>query len=316
MISRVCVSAGRINFQRLQHCFGNILTIVIMRKILQHLLRLTFIGACLFTLLIGGNYSSSFAGTKSDTPNLSGTIRVTGNGPEEHILRSLAQAFEDQHTEVSIDIFWHTNVKPVRTLELHESDIGITGFSVPHLRSTTVARDGIAVLTNFSNPVSELTKEQLAEVFSGKTRFWSQVFEEAPEMKIKLINRSNNQNIRQGFIQALGIKRIGRSAKVIESERHAINAVTGDLATIAFVSMSPSLRAREDGVAINLLFIDGVEPEYQTVLDKSYPIQRPVVFLTQLDPDSLVLAFEQFVLSAKGQRLIRKSGLYYPLSDE
>ena len=231
------------------------------------------------------------------------------------MLASLAQAFEEKHPEVSVDIFWHDNAKPIRTVELHEADIGVTGYKASHLRSTVVARDGIAVLTNFSNPISEMNLKQVADVFSGKIRFWSQVYEEAPEMKIKLVSRTDNQNIRQAFVDVLGIKRIPRTAKKIDQERHAINAVTGDLSAITFVSMTPALRAKEDGVAINLLFIEKIEPEYQTVLDKTYPLQRPVVFITQPDPAPLALRFEEFALSPKGQNIIRMNK-YYPLDDE
>ena len=78
--------------------------------------------------------------------------------------------------------------------------------------------------------------------------------------------------------------------------------------------MARALRAKEDGVAINLLFIDKIEPEVQTVLDKRYPIQRPVMLITSQNPSEEVLTFEQFVLSQDGQRLIKKS-TFYPLSD-
>jgi phosphate transport system substrate-binding protein len=84
------------------------------------------------------------------------------------------------------------------------------------------------------------------------------------------------------------------------------------LAALTFVSMTPALRAKEDGVAINLLFIDRVEPEVQTVLDTRYPLQRPVMLLTNSHPSPQVLAFEQFALSPEGQNLMRK-GKYYPL---
>ncbi|GJL55110.1 MAG: phosphate-binding protein [Nitrospirales bacterium] len=244
--------------------------------------------------------------------DLSGTILITGNGPEQHLVANLAKAFEEKHFSVSVDVFWHENAKPIRTVELRETDIGVTGYPAPHLRSTPVARDGIAILTNFSNPVSEMTLTQIAGVFSGEILYWSQVYEEAPEMKIRLVSRTDNQNIRQGLVDVLGITRISRSAKVVDQERHAINIVTGDLAAITFVSMTPALRAKEDGVAINLIFVDKVEPEYQTVLDKTYPLQRPVIFTTGKDPTPLTLAFEQFALSPEGQRIV-KTNHYYPL---
>jgi phosphate transport system substrate-binding protein len=158
--------------------------------------------------------------------------------------------------------------------------------------------------------------QQLADVFSGKIRYWSQVYEEAPQTKIALINRTDNQNIRQGFEKVLNIPDgIPRSAFRAGTEDEAIKAVSGNLEAITFVSMTPALRAKEDGVAINLLFVDRVEPEVQTVLDKRYPLQHPVVLIANPNPSPHVLDFEQFVLSREGQNLMRK-GKYYPLDSQ
>jgi phosphate transport system substrate-binding protein len=79
--------------------------------------------------------------------------------------------------------------------------------------------------------------------------------------------------------------------------------------------MAPALRSKEDGISVNLLFVDRIEPEYQTVLDGRYPLQRPIVFLSKPEPSELVLAFEQFVLSPAGQKLLKKAK-YYPLGDQ
>lgn len=252
----------------------------------------------------------------NDASSPSETILISGNGPEHYLLEILADVFEQRHPSTSIDFFWHTKAKPIRTIELGEADIAVTGEEVPSLRSTMIARDGIAVLTNFSNPVKEMSTAQLAEVFSGKLRYWSQIYEEAPQTKIVLVNRSTNQNIRQGFEKQLKIpNNIARSAYRAETEQEAITMVSGNLEAITFVSITPALRAKEDGVAINLLFIDKIEPEVQTVLDKRYPIQRPIMLITSQQPSPTVLAFEQFVLSQDGQRLIKKSK-YYPLGDQ
>jgi phosphate transport system substrate-binding protein len=254
-------------------------------------------------------------GTTNDGSHSSKTLLIAGNGPERYLMEIFADAFEQRHPSISVDFFWHPNAKPIRTIELDEADIAITGEEVSSLRSTMIARDGIAVLTNFSNPVKEMATVQLVNVFSGKLRYWSQVYEEAPQTKIILVNRSTNQNIRQGFEKFLKIPDgIPRSAYRANTEQEAITRVSGNLEAVTFVSMAHALRAKEDGVAINLLFIDKIEPEVQTVLDKRYPIQRPVILLTSQQPSADVLTFEQFVLSEDGQRLIKKSK-YYPLSD-
>ena len=279
------------------------------------------VGVLYMSLFI--SFSSLFAkttslleqGSTNDGSERSKTILLSGNGPERYLMELLADAFEQQNPSISVDFFWHPHAKPVRTLELGEADIAVTGEEVPSFRSTMIARDGIALLTNFSNPVKGITSQQLAEIFSGNIRYWSQVYDEAPQTKIIVINRTKNQNIRQGFERHLKIpKGIPRTAYRAGTEQEAITMVSGDLEAITFVSITPALRAKEDGVAINLLFIDQIEPEVQTVLDKRYPIQRPVMLITHQQASSEVLAFEQFVLSHNGQRLIKK-GKYYPLSD-
>jgi phosphate transport system substrate-binding protein len=264
------------------------------------------------TIALGALLSTAEANIES---HLSGTLLIAGNGPERHLVVLLAQEFEKLHPSVSIDLFWHPNAKPIRTVQLDEADIGVSGEEVPGLRSTQIGRDGIAILTNFSNPIKELTKRQVADVFSGKTRYWSEIDEEAPELKIVVINRTTNQNIRQGFQNSLGIKRISRTARLEDTESHAINAVTGTLEAITFVSMAPALRAKDDGISINLLYIDRIEPEYQTVLDGRYPLQRPIVFISKPEPSELVMEFERFVLSPAGQKLLKKVK-FYPLGEE
>ena len=260
-----------------------------------------------------------FAEISSNSPSKSVTeferILIAGNGPERHLMEVLAAEFEQRYPSISVDFFWHPNAKPIRTIELREADIGVTGEVVPGLRSVPIARDGIAIVTNFSNPVKEMTSQQVADVFSGKIRYWSEVYEEAPQTKIIIINRTFNQNIQQGLEKILNIPHgIPRSATQAESEGQAIKLVAGQLFAVTYVSMAPALRAKEDGVAINLLFIDKIEPEVQTVLDKRYPLQRPVVLISNASPSSQVRLFEEFILSPAGQALIKK-GKFYPLNE-
>ena len=57
----------------------------------------------------------------------------------------------------------------LRTIELGEADIAVTGEEEPSLRSTMIARDGIAVLTNFSNPVKEMASRRNLETYFLET---------------------------------------------------------------------------------------------------------------------------------------------------
>ena len=260
---------------------------------------------------------------------LTGAALIVGNGPERYAIEALAKNFEALHPKTSIDFFWHQNARPVEEVRENGADIAVTGQAEKDLPSTTVAWDGIAVVTNFSNAIEDITREELAKIFSGEIKFWSQVYEEGPEARISLIHRNWNQNIRQPFEQFLGLENHkGIRAKVVEKENETFKAINGDIYSISYVSMGPALQARKDGYGVTLLFIDDIEPEYQTVLDGTYPLRRPVVFVMNPNASPVARAFLEYVLSPQGQRAIKAgaSGLfqdktssvikYYPLKGE
>ena len=94
-----------------------------------------------------------------------------GNGPERYAIEALAKNFEALHPKTSIDFFWHQNARPIEEVRENAADIAITGQAEHDLPSTTVAWDGIAVVTNFANTTGEITREQLAKIFAGKIKF-------------------------------------------------------------------------------------------------------------------------------------------------
>ena len=260
---------------------------------------------------------------------LTGSALIVGNGPERYAVEALAKNFEAMHPKTSIDFFWHQNARPVEEVRENGADIAVTGQAEEDLPSTTVAWDGIAVVTNFSNAIEDITREQLGQIFSGEIKFWSQVYEEGPEARIVLIHRTWNQNIRQPFEKFLGLENHKSiRAKVVEKENETFKAINGDIYSISYVSMGPALQARKDGYGVTLLFVDDIEPEYQTVLDGTYPLRRPVVFVMNPNASPVAQAFLEYVLSPQGQRAIKvgASGLfqdktssvikYYPLNGE
>lgn len=245
---------------------------------------------------------------------LMGSLLIAGNGPEEGLIEDLRKDFEKTYSRIFVDIFWHPNAKPVKMLSKGDADIAVTGSKEPDYRATVIAWDGIAIVSNFSNPIRELTTQQLAGILSGKYQLWSDIWEEAPQTRIKVIDRAPNQHIRQSLVDQLGIDgKLPSSSMTVGPEAQAINEVVGDLSAITYVSITPALRALQDGIGVRLLFINGVEPELPTVRDGRYPLRRPVVLVTKNDRPPVVDAFLEFVLSREGQQVI-SSGRYFPVA--
>jgi phosphate transport system substrate-binding protein len=245
--------------------------------------------------------------------DIAGSLTIAGNGPELTTIELLARAFEKANPRAYLDVVWDANSKPVEMVKSGQAQIAVTGTEAPDLSATPIAWDGIGVLVHLSNFTKEVTKEQVADIFSGKITSWSEV--EGPETKILVIDRPRNQNIRDAFESQLGMTgTITGAAKVIGPDEQVVRTVVGTippLSAVAYLSLSQGLSVVSGGVPVRLLPIDKVEPEVPTVKDGRYPLRRPVLLLSKKEPHPLVEAFTQFVLSPAGQQLIVET--YIPI---
>lgn len=245
---------------------------------------------------------------------ISGNLTIAGNGPELTTIEPLARAFEKANPRAYIDVVWDDKLKPVEMVKSGEAHIAVTGAEEPGLAAAQIAWDGIGILVHLSNFTKEITKQQVADVFSGKVKEWSEIG--GPETKILLIDRPKNQNIRDAFEKELGISgKISDSAKVIGKDEKVVKTVVGTLpplSAVAYISLGQGLSVVSGGVAVRLLPIDKVEPEVPTVKDGRYPLRRPVLLLSKKEPNPLVEAFTQFAVAPAGQQIISET--YIPLN--
>ncbi len=245
--------------------------------------------------------------------DVAGSLVIAGNGPENTTIETLARAFEKANPRVYIDILWEDNSKPVELVKSGQAHIAVTGSDDPALASKQIGWDGIGILVHLSNFTKEITKQQAAELFSGKFTTWADVG--GPDTRILLIDRPRNQNIRDAFESQLGIAgKISDTAKVIGQDEKVVKAVVGTLpplSAVTYISLSTGLSVVSTGVAVRLLPVDKIEPEAPTVKDGRYPLRRPILLLSKKDTNPLVEAFAQFALSAPGQAIIAET--YVPM---
>jgi phosphate transport system substrate-binding protein len=247
---------------------------------------------------------------------VAGNLTIAGNGPELTTIEPLARAFEKANPRAYLDVVWDGHSKPVEMVKSGQAHIAVTGAEAPNLSATPIAWDGIGVLVHLSNFTKEVTKQQVADIFSGKVTMWSELG--GPETKILVIDRPRNQNIRDAFESQLGIAgKITSTAKVIGPDEQVVKTVVGTLpplSAVAYLSLSQGLSVVSGGVAVRLLPIDKVEPEIPTVKDARYPFRRPVLLLSKKEPHPLTEAFTQFVLSPAGQQLIAET--FIPIKEK
>ena len=181
-----------------------------------------------------------------------------------------------------------------RALKEDEKSAGLVG--------TTIALDGIAIIVHPENPVSDLSVQQIADIYTGKITNWKDLGGEDAE--IVLIGREAGSGTRDGFESVTGTKDACQYRQELTSTGDVITTVSQNPAAIGYASLA----ALKDN--IKAVRVDGVSPSEQTVKDGSYAVQRPFVLVTK-DGTKLSDAaqkFFDFAVSGDAAKLIAAAG--------
>ncbi len=133
----------------------------------------------------------------------------------------------------------------------------ILGVDPKGLVFTKIARDGVCVITNRSNPISNMSKETVERIFTGNIRDWSQVPGAQISGPIDLFDRDGASGTQDAFqhIFLEETQRISPSATAETSNGLEQNAVTSDKQAVGFVSFAYTAGVSAvgyNGVACNL----------------------------------------------------------------
>jgi phosphate transport system substrate-binding protein len=271
------------------------------------------VGQFVTALLVGLAFCGSPVCTFAQT---AGNLVIAGNGPEQTTIEALARAFEKANPRAYVEVLWDEHSAPLQLVKTGQAQIAVTGSEHPALSVTQIGWDGIGIVVHLSNFTKEVTKQQVADIFSGKIKEWSELG--GPETRILLIDRPRNQSVREAFETQLGIAgKIPDSAKVIREDEVVVKTVVGTLPPLSaasYISLSTGLSAVSGGVAVRLLPVDKVEPEVPTVKDGRYSLRRPLLLLSKKEPNALVEAFAKFALSPLGQTIIGE--IYVPMPNK
>jgi phosphate transport system substrate-binding protein len=242
-----------------------------------------------------------------------GHILIAGYGPELPVMQDLAQAFEKANPGTAIDFEWEKNVKAVERLRNGDAQIAVADQEVPGLKATPIAWDGIAVIVNFTNPVKEVTSEQVRGLFTGKVRRWSDL--DGADSKVVVIDRTVYDNVKVGFEESLGI--VGQvigEGRPVRTDQRALSVVSGKDSAVSYISLASALKAAEYGIPIRVLTIDRVEPAEPTIANGQYKLRRPVLLLSNPSPDPVTQAFLAFAVSPEGQKIVKSMFVPYQVS--
>jgi phosphate transport system substrate-binding protein len=233
-------------------------------------------------------------------------VSVIGSTSVQPFAEMLAAEFCEKHPDIPVEVQGGGSTAGVQAVLNGIADIGMCSRSLnekeSHLQAQVIARDGLAIVVHPTNPLAGLSRDQLRRIFAGALGRWSDVG--GAEKPIRLITREEGSGTREAFTRlVMGKTRIFRRALTQESNGAVKELVRHDPCAIGYMSLGLV------GDELKALAVDGVAPSAAAVMDKTYPLVRPFLFITNGEPGERAGRFIAFVLSPEGQELLKKEGL-------
>lgn len=167
-------------------------------------------------------------------------------------------------------------------------------------KAYVVAMDGIAVVVNTSNPVTNLSKAQVKAIFTGKISNWSEVG--GNDEKIVVVSRDSASGTFEAFGElALNKEKVRADALMQASNQAVATTIKNTKGAIGYVGLG-YMKGLAD------VSIDGVEASIETVLSGKYSYSRPLFMYTNGPAKGEAKEYLDFVLSEDGQDIVKREG--------
>lgn len=237
-----------------------------------------------------------------------GSVSTDGSTSMEKVIGALGEAFQND-TGITFTYNPTGSSSGIKAVQEGRCDIGLSSRALKQeeidsgLVGTVLAYDGIAIIVNPENPVSDLSIEDVAKIFTGEITNWSEVG--GNDAEIVIIGREAGSGTRDGFESITGTKDACQYRQELTSTGDVITTVSQNPDAIGYASLA-SIKD-----TVKALNIDGVAPSEGTVKDGSYVVQRPFVLVTKADTalSEAASKFFDFITSADANEIISGAGV-------
>lgn len=253
--------------------------------------------------------SSSTSSASSDAKSKSeGTVSTDGSTSMEKVIGALGEAFEEANKGISFTYNPTGSGSGIEAVTAGRCDIGLSSRALKDdekskgLKETTLALDGIAIIVNPQNSVSNLSLDDITKIYTGEVTNWKDVG--GSDGEIVLIGREASSGTRDGFESITKTKDKCQYRQELTSTGDVITAVSQNPNAIGYASLAS---VKESVKAVS---VDNVTPSEETVKDGSYVVQRPFVLVTKENEklsDSAQKFFD-YITSSDAASIISEAG--------
>ena len=239
---------------------------------------------------------------------LTGTVSTDGSTSMEKVIGALSESFMAQNGGVTVNYNPTGSGSGITAVQEGTCDIGLSSRALKDeeksagLKETVLAYDGIAIIVHPDNPVSDLSVEQIAKLYTGEITNWKDVG--GSDAEVVLIGREAASGTRDGFESITDTKDACQYRQELTSTGDVITTVSQNPNAIGYASLA----AIKDSV--KALTVNGVAPTEATVKDGTYLVQRPFVLVTKegVALSETAQKFFDFATSADAASIISAAG--------
>jgi phosphate transport system substrate-binding protein len=236
------------------------------------------------------------------------TVTVAGSTSVNPLMELLTAEYRKQHGNVSFNISATGSGDGIKAVPAETAEIGMSSRELSAAEKGTgieehlIAIDGIAVIVNAANPLSNLTVDQIRDIYTGTVTDWSQVGGRAG--KIAVVSREPGSGTRGAFEEIVKFQdKLVKGATEFDGTGAVIAEISRNADAIGYISLGSVNNS------VKPLSVDGTAAATANVINGSYKISRPFLLLTKrgrsLNPETA--AFLNWILTPAGQAIVKTS---------
>lgn len=250
----------------------------------------------------------ALTGCGTQTTEEQQTVSTDGSTSMEKVIGYLSEVYMEENSNVKVTYNPTGSGSGIQAVAEGRCDIGLSSRDLKDaekasgLKGTVVAIDGIAVIVNPENPVSDLTVEQIAKIYKGEITNWNEVGgNDAP---IVLIGREAASGTRDGFESVTDTEDVCKYAQELTSTGDVVQTVASNPNAIGYASVA----SVKD--TVKSISVEGVKPTTASIQNGEYKVQRNFVLVTKSDAElsEAAKAFFDFATSEAADEFIEKAG--------
>lgn len=246
----------------------------------------------------------------TEVTDLSGTITMAGSTSMEKLANAVAESFMEKYPNVTVTAEFTGSSAGIESVLAGSVNIGNASRALKDSEKESgaveniVAIDGIAVVTDSTNAVADLTKDQLISIYTGQTTNWSELG--GADSAIVVVGREAGSGTRGAFEELLEIEDQCTYANELDSTGAVMAKVASTPGAIGYVSLD----VVDD--TVKAFSLEGVEATAENIKAGNYFLSRPFVMATKgeiAEQDAVVQELFNYLASEEGKEVIKAVGL-------